>query len=237
MKNVRIFLVDDEEHAMDLLMMYAERISDVQIVGRETDPAKAVRMILDKEVVADVVFLDIDMPVLGGLSFAGLVRHLIQVVFTTAHRQYAPESYLHDAVDYLLKPVTFERFLVSIEKLRQRLIMQNTAKATLLDHISIPGDGKGTFIVLETKDILYVQGSSNYVTIWTEKKEYLTNYSMIKVEQLLHSNQFLRVHKSFIINLRKVVKADNETIFLINGKEIPLSETYRKQFMNLMKPK
>ncbi|WP_448635380.1 LytR/AlgR family response regulator transcription factor [Pedobacter panaciterrae] len=170
MKNIRVFLVDDEEHAMDLLMMYAERISDVQIVARETDPAKAVRMILDKEVVADVVFLDIDMPVLGGLSFAGLVRHLIQVVFTTAHRQYAPESYLHDAVDYLLKPVTFERFLVSIEKLRQRLIMQNTAKATLLDHISIPGDGKGTFIVLETKDILYVQGSSNYVTIWTEKK-------------------------------------------------------------------
>ncbi|WP_448635379.1 LytR/AlgR family response regulator transcription factor [Pedobacter panaciterrae] len=69
------------------------------------------------------------------------------------------------------------------------------------------------------------------------EKEYLTNYSMIKVEQLLHSNQFLRVHKSFIINLRKVVKADNESIFLTNGKEIPLSETYRKQFMNLMKPK
>ncbi|WP_214226635.1 LytTR family DNA-binding domain-containing protein [Pedobacter sp. B4-66] len=235
--SIRIFLVDDEDHAMDLLTMYAERISDVQIVGRETDPAKAVRMILDKEIVADAVFLDIDMPVLGGLSFAGLVRHLVQVVFTTAHRQYAPESYLHDAVDYLLKPVTFERFLVSLEKLRQRLTAQKIGKATLLDHISIPGDGKGTFIVLETKDILYVQGSSNYVTIYTDTREYLTNYSMIKVEQLLYSNQFLRVHKSYIVNLRKIVKADNESIFLTNGKDIPLSETYRKQFMNLMKPR
>jgi len=235
--SIRIFLVDDEDHAMDLLTMYAERISDVQIVGRETDPAKAVRMILDKEVIADAVFLDIDMPVLGGLSFAGLVRHLVQVVFTTAHRQYAPESYLHDAVEYLLKPVTFERFLVSIEKLRQRLATQKMSKTALLDHVSIPGDGKGTFIVLETKDILYVQGSSNYVTMYTDTKEYLTNYSMIKVEQLLHSNQFLRVHKSYIVNLRKIVKADNESIFLTNGKDIPLGETYRKQFMNLMKPK
>ena len=229
---MRCLLIDDEPVALDILTDYIEKIPFLECIGSFRDPLMAINFLKDHN--ADLIFLDINMPDLTGLQFLKSLKHQPLVIFTTAYSQYALESYDYDAVDYLLKPIEFDRFVKAAHK---ALEMYNLGTAVNI----IPGSRDFILIKSGTKylkfkfsEILYIKGTGNYVTFVTEKKEIMYLSTMKKVLSILPSDLFYRVHKSYIINLSHVDHIQDDQI-KINEENIPVGDLYRDNFYKIFK--
>jgi two-component system LytT family response regulator len=231
---IRCVVVDDKPLAIDVLKHYIAKVPSLSLSLSTVNPLEALNKVLAGEV--DLVFLDIQMPELSGLQFMQIVKGKCLVVLTTAYAEYALEGFEHDAVDYLLKPVSFERFYKAVEKVQLVLSGRNEtnnslnktlAKGKGLDYIFIKTEYK--LVRVNMADILYVEGLQNYVMIYTATEKITSLQTMKKTEEQLPADQFIRIHKSFIVAINKIASVERNQVN-IGGRMIALGEVYREAF-------
>lgn len=227
MKKIKCLIVDDEAPAIRLLTSYVNQVSFLELVASTTSSIEAIQ-IIEKETL-DLVFLDIQMPTITGIQLSKIINDKMAVIFTTAYPQFALESYELNAIDYLLKPFEFERFYTAVLKVKPRT--KTSEKTTnSKDFIFIKTDGKNNFEKVFIDDILYVESLRNYVSIHLENREIITYNTLKHFEIELLSKGFIKVHKSFIVAIQNIQKTDSLNVYLSNGKNLPIGDTYKKKF-------
>ncbi|MET4075495.1 LytTR family DNA-binding domain-containing protein [Hymenobacter sp. UYCo722] len=233
---ISCLIVDDEQAAIDILRQYVEKTPFLTLAGTTTNPIDALRLVATQPV--DLVFLDIHMPQLSGLEVLPLLRGKCQVIFTTAYSEFAVPAFELEALDYLLKPIAFERFVKASQKAlkAQAPVAVPIAPAQLPDdYIFVKGDNKGHMRKVAFNDIVYVEGLKNYVSIYTEQERIITLLNMKDLQERLPAAQFMRVHKSYIVSLDKIKALDGNLILFRDGKATaPLGDTYRRGFFEAL---
>lgn len=235
-------IVEDEPMARKLLTQYVEKIAGLELLAALASPLAALDFLKDNN--PDVMFLDVQMPEITGIGLLKILKKKPIVVLTTAYSEYAIEGYELDVTDYLLKPITFERFLKCVEKVRQ---LKNrslphpaptTASApaaapeSTLPEILFVKDGTKS-VRVNFADVLYIEGLKDYVRIHTPTKKITTLQSLKKLTALLPSDQFVRIHHSYIVALKWVEEVRRDEV-LINGTLVPVSDTYRPAFKEMI---
>lgn len=232
---INCIAIDDEPLALDVIEHHADKIPYLSLQAKVLNPFDAID-ILSKEKI-DLMFIDIQMPELTGFELLRTLSVKPMVIFTTAYPDYALESYEMDAVDYLLKPIPFERFLKSVNKVKQRL--SNPAISPEISSIQ-PDTPDYIFIKTEYKtvklflnEILYAESYKDYVIFYLKDEKISSLLSIKAVESFLPASNFIRVHRSFIIALDKIDSIERNLI-IIDGKNIPIGESYRDAFRLLI---
>ena len=228
-------VIDDESHAGDLVEIHIEKIPFLSLVKVFKSPVAALSFLQEEKV--DLIFLDIQMPELTGIEFLKILGGKTKVIITSAYTEYAMEGYEHDVIDYLLKPISFDRFFKAAQK------ALNVISAPTATNISSEGNGafilvktetKGKMVKIDTKDIYYVEGLKNYVSIYTLSDRIIALLNIKDLEQKLPTAHFLRVHKSYIVNIDKISAIESNQIVLkdslVRKHAIPLGVTYRDIF-------
>jgi DNA-binding LytR/AlgR family response regulator len=228
-------IIDDQLFAAEHIRDLMRKVHGLKFIGIETDPIVARDKILSGELKPDIVFLDISMKKLNGIKLADEIKDLAAVIFTTAHPHHEAEAFKVDAIDYLLKPIEYPRFLKCINKVKRLLALSHKAKAKpLKDYLFIPGYTKGTKISIDKNEILYVQSALNYVYIYTSEQKFIKHTAIKKMVAELGSNTFKRVHKSYIVNVAKVGRIAGNIVYLKNKTEVALGPTYRKELIDFI---
>jgi len=226
-------IVDDEPLAREGIANYVREVDFLNLTQTCENPVELIAL-LEKHPV-DLLFLDIQTPKMNGIDFLKIVQNPPLVVITTAFPSYALESFQLNVLDYLLKPITFDRFFKAVKKAKDyfQLIKQSMHSESLqkeeTDYFFIKCGSKYEKIMLN--EILYIQGTQNYVTIYTDKGKYMTLLYLKNLEQSLRSDLFIRVHKSFIVSINKIEGIEGNEIF-IGVNRIPISRNYRDQVIN-----
>lgn len=234
--NLSCIIVEDEPMARNLLEQYIAKISSLTLLATFSNPLKALDFL--RETTPDILFLDVQMPEITGISLLKILKKKPYVILTTAYSEYAIEGYELDVTDYLLKPITFERFLKTVEKITQRkgAVINESPLVETPKEVNYTAQTPFIFVKDGTKlvklnlaDILYIEGLKDYVKIHTPKGKITTLQRLKTLEEQLPSQQFIRVHHSFIIALEWIEVIHRDRIEI--GKElIPISDTYRKAF-------
>ena len=227
MKRIKCIVVDDEPLAVSLLGSYVEKIPFFELAFSTENPIEALEYIRKNE--ADLIFLDIQMSELSGINFMKIVGDKLKYILTTAYSEYALEGYEHNVIDYLLKPISFDRFQKSALKAQERFPTNETSANS---YFFVKSSGQQHKINFD--EILYIESIKDYVNIKTDNQEYIVLDTLKSLENQLPEN-FARVHKSFILNLDKIEKIDVRNVFLNSGKEIPIGETYKSEFFQKLK--
>jgi two-component system LytT family response regulator len=222
-------IIDDEPLALDVLSDYVSKVSFLQLVAVTSDPIGALKMVEDQKI--DLVFLDIQMPQLTGIQFMKIVNGKTGFILTTAYSEYALEGYEHNVIDYLLKPISFERFYIAAEKARKSLTKHVAESTPKEDYIFIKTDGRMVKVMLD--DIVLVQGLRDYIMVHTTKEKLITLQSLRTMEEGLPAEKFMRVHKSYIIATGKIDVIERNRVFIGNDV-IPIGETYQKKVFDLV---
>ncbi|HNX43743.1 MAG TPA: LytTR family DNA-binding domain-containing protein [Bacteroidales bacterium] len=230
--NLRCIIVDDEPLALDLLEGYVVKTPWLILEGRFSSAFEAMAFL--EKVKVDLVFLDIQMPGLSGLEFSRSLQNGPRVIFTTAFGQYALDGFKVEALDYLLKPVSYPEFLSAANKARRWFELTGKSAGQLARNtIFVKSDYK--MVQIELSKILYIEGLKDYVKIYREdtEKPVLTLMSMKSLEENLPENIFMRVHRSFIVNLEKITTIERNRI--VFGKTyIPVSDNYKDKFLKFV---
>lgn len=227
MNTIKCIIVDDEPLAVSLLESYVEKVPFLELVFSAENPIEALEYIQNHQ--SDLVFLDIQMPELTGINFMKILGDQQKYILTTAYSEYALEGYDHNVVDYLLKPISFERFSKSVLKAHERFSINENKEES---YFFVKSSGQQHKIIFE--DILYVESIKDYVNIKTETQEYIILDTLKSMEHQLPEN-FVRIHKSFIINLNHIKSLRTRKVTLISEHEIPIGESYRMNFLNKIK--
>jgi two-component system, LytTR family, response regulator len=226
---LQCLIVDDEDLAVQLLQAYAQQHESLQVFAATTNATEVAGLLAGNTI--DVLFLDIQMPLLNGLLLAEQLNDALMIVFTTAYANHAVDGFRLNAIDYLLKPFSYERFAQAVDKcLEYRHYKQLKQKEALPDCIYVRADGRMVKILLA--DILFIEGWKQYVKIYTTQKNILTLESMKNMEDNLPAGKFARVHKSYIAALDKVVEFAADEL-KINSHAIPVGKTYRDAIRQL----
>jgi two-component system LytT family response regulator len=229
-------IVDDEPLARNLIKDYVEQIPYLSLVSVCASPMDAIE-ILKRESI-DLMFLDIQMPQITGLSLLKALTEKPMVIFTTAYSEYALDGYEHDVIDYLLKPITFERFLVAVEKASQRFQVNQGRSTDDSPTVVVESNPSQPFIFVKDgtklvkirfEDILYVEGLKDYVTIHTRTQKVVTLQRLKNLEEQLPTDKFIRIHHSFIVSIDAIDTVHKGEV-QIGQTLIPISESYRKAF-------
>lgn len=231
--SLRCCVIDDEPLASGLIASYIEKTPFMELVGEYSSPKDAISTILNNNI--DVVFLDIQMPQLNGIEFAKIIPQTTRIIFTTAYSNYAVDGFRVNALDYLLKPISYEEFLAAANRaLNWHEITRRADPAGSSDTI------QGDYIILKSEyklvqvkidDIIYVEGLKDYVKIYLDgtEKAIMTLLSMKTLEQSLPPELFMRVHRSFIVNLSKIKVIERNRI-VFGRTQIPISDSYKEAF-------
>lgn len=230
------YVIDDEPHAYQALAKHIEATPGLQLQGFSENPLEALEIFREKGY-ADITFIDIDMPQLSGLELSELLVNKTQIVFATAYDKYALQAFDKSAVDYILKPISYERFLKCINKLNGKGFKNAPDGESTEGHFYIQYEMKGKLIKIEYKDVVYIQSLKNYIIIHCSNGKYITYLTMKEMEESLPPGIFMRVHKSFIINLNKMVAIDGNAITLQDKAEVILGVSYKEAFFNRLNEK
>ncbi len=229
---IKCLLVDDEPLAMEILESYVKQVPDLELVGKCDNALEAYEILRNQEI--DLMFLDIEMPQLSGIEFVNTLEKTPNVIFTTAHRHYAYEGYELDVLDFLLKPVSFGRFLKAINKLHRVSTPETTATAKpepedktdeKLTFIYVKEDKKMVKIYLE--NVMYIESLKDYVCIHTDNRKVVTKQQISYLEQKLPDEDFMRIHRSFIIAIKKIKAFNSNQIELDGERELPIGRSYK----------
>jgi len=224
---IRCVIVDDEPLAVTLLVQYVEKVPGLTVVFKTTHVLEALQVIEAGD--ADLLFLDIHMPELSGMQFMKIIGNRCKVILTTAYTEYALEGYELDVVDYLLKPFSFDRFMMAVIKAKERLEQKQAVPAKEApDHIFVRAEYRIQKIDLDS--IFYIEALRDYIAFHTPAGKILSLESMKKMETVLPAATFIRIHKSYIINRNKIEFLDRGKV-VVNGQYLPVGETYRERFM------
>lgn len=235
---MRCIIVDDEQHAIDILEHYVKQTPQLELAGTTTNPMEALQMVNDHNV--DLVFLDIQMPELSGIDFIKALNGRARVILTTAYSEFALESYELDVVDYLLKPVRFPRFLTAVQKAAKDLQEATPARKddgdSEEDYIFVKTEMKGKLLKINLSDIDYIEGMKNYVAIYCQGKKTMVYTSMKEIEEKLPHKRFLRVHKSYIISIPKITGIEGNMVRLQGVQaDIMIGESYKNELMEIIR--
>ncbi|MCF8272694.1 MAG: LytTR family DNA-binding domain-containing protein [Flavobacteriaceae bacterium] len=230
-------IIDDEPAAIDVLKFHLSSIPFMVLKRTFRDPLDALEYLQQHSI--DLVFLDINMPKLSGITFPKFLQNPPLIIFTTAYSEYALESYELKAVDYLLKPIEFNRLLQAVMKAKQ-LLERNCPITTSSPEIS-PDISEQTIFIksgsefhqLFIQNIKYIESDGNYVTFYTDKRPILARYKLSEVLELLPKEFFARIHRSYIVALKHIETVKKHCV-VIDSKEIPISSNYRAEFIDLI---
>ncbi|MBR1940870.1 MAG: response regulator transcription factor [Bacteroidaceae bacterium] len=238
MESIRCMVIDDEPLAAQMVRNFVQRTPFLEFVAMYTDAVEALEALKANPV--DLLFLDIHMPDLDGMSLAAMVPQQTRIIFTTAFKEYAFDSYGVNALDFLLKPISYARFLAAAEKARQWFELTSSVKDEVVDEgrrdtIFLRVDGELKQISIN--EILYVSGLKNYVMFYLEgeKRPLVTHLTMKTVEDILPAADFMRVHRSYIVALRKIKSIDRNNTIQIGDEFIHVSEGYLDAFNAYLK--
>jgi two-component system, LytTR family, response regulator len=230
---ISCIIVDDEPMARDVIRRYIEQVPMLRLEAEFGNAIDASIFLHDHAI--DMIFLDIQMPQLSGTEFIRTLRKVPKVIFTTAHKQYAYEGFELDAIDYLLKPVRFDRFLKAVNKALPQKYADETGTINpgeenkpAASFIFLRVDRKMVKVLLD--DILYIESDKDYVKLFTEKGFIITRQTIASVEAMLSASRFARIHRSYIVSLQKIKSFTSETVE-IDNKELPIGKLYRNGFM------
>ncbi|SNR56585.1 LytR/AlgR family response regulator transcription factor [Lutibacter flavus] len=230
-------IIDDEPAAIDVLKFHLSSIPFVVLKKTFRDPLEALEYLPQHKI--DLIFLDINMPKLSGISFPKFLQNPPLIIFTTAYFEYALESYELKAVDYLLKPIEFDRLLQAVMKAKQLLegnIRGETSSSEISSDISdqtIFIKSGSEFHQLFVQNIKYIESDGNYVTFYTDKRPILARYKISEVLEFLPKECFTRIHRSYIVALKHIETVKKQCV-IIDNKEIPISSNYREGFFALI---
>lgn len=232
-------IIDDEPLALRLLSDYIEKTSGLTLLKDFSNPIEALQF-AEKEA-PDLIFLDIQMPELTGIQFMKIANGKYPIILTTAYDQYALDSYQFDVIDYLLKPISLDRFMIAADKAKKRLITSSTPSSTSTAIHSTEQQSTYIFVKSEYKtlkinlsDILYLEGLGDYIAIHLNTKKILTLEKMKHFVQQLPTQNFIRIHKSYIIAIDKIDFIERNRI-VIGDKRLPLGATYKEAFWEKIK--
>ncbi|SDH52967.1 LytR/AlgR family response regulator transcription factor [Mucilaginibacter sp. P19] len=227
-------IIDDEPLARAEMESLIKEVSSLEILKQFSNAFSALEYLKENDV--DLLFVDIQMPGLNGIDFAASVPKKSLTIFTTAYPQYALKSYELDAIDYVLKPIEKSRLKKAINKaeLFKKLLSNETVKSTI-------EEGTGDFLFIKSErrvhkvyfdELLYVEGLKDYVVIFTESQKLITAMNLKNMHQRLPIGRYIRVSKSFVVNISRVTSFDNHAVY-IGDKEVPLGETFREEFIKV----
>jgi DNA-binding LytR/AlgR family response regulator len=226
----KCIIVDDEPLARELITSHLAHFDNFELVDSFENALKAYAFLESNTI--DLMFLDIEMPLLKGNDFLKKLKNPPKVIFTTAYREYAIEGYELNVIDYLLKPITFDRFFVSIEKFKQLQIPKAPENLTNENHIFVSSGSKNIKIVFD--HILFVESLKDYITIHLENgKSHHLKQNISAFEKVLDSN-FVRIHRSFIIQTKKLTAYSKNEVE-INAIEIPIGSSYKEAWLDYLK--
>lgn len=234
---MKCIAIDDENMALKVLETYIAKVPFLELAGIFTDAIKALEFLHGTSV--DILFVDINMPDISGIQLVRSLPLRPNIIVTSAYPEYAAESYEFDAVDYLLKPIEFERFLKAVNK--ARLKQQPTQSTLPLPPITTENNETSIIVKsgtalrrIKTDDILYIEATGNYVSIVLERETVMSLQTMSQMMELLPPQKFIRVHKSYIVPLRRISTINRSSV-LIGSREIPLGSTYREAFLQRLR--
>jgi DNA-binding LytR/AlgR family response regulator len=220
-------IVEDQQPAQRILKKYIEDIGSLTLVGTFGDGIQALDFLQAESV--DLIFLDINLPKLSGISFLKSLSHKPQVIMTTAYSEYALDGYELDVVDYLLKPFSFERFVKAVGKVRRKTIVSGEVKYQPKKEHFIKIGYEHIRIAFE--EIIYLAADGDYCEVFLEEKKHLSSEPMKKWIELLDEADFYRIHKSYVVNIHKIVKLSGNQVHLVGDTILPIGRTYREDFM------
>jgi DNA-binding LytR/AlgR family response regulator len=228
--------IDDEPLALDVISEFCKEINFLNLKGTFTNPFDAVELLNSQNI--ELIFLDIHMPQITGIDFLRSLYHPPMIIFTTAYKEYAPLGFEIDAVDYLIKPIAFDRFVKSVNKADMLLKLSNLQSSTCENRSRVPSDFLMIKIEYNTKrvnldDILFIEGMKDYIKLYTGTKPLLTKTTLKNINEKLPADRFLRVHKSFIVSLSKIESIENNRI-RIGEHRIPVGESFKSQFYSIV---
>ncbi len=237
MKKIKCIIVDDEPLAIDVIKNHLEHFYDIEIVAECSNAHEAGIFLRNNKI--DLIFLDIEMPKISGFDFLASLKNHPKIIIVTAYRNYALKGYEYDIVDYLLKPVSFKRFYLAINKFYKqnkinKIEIKNDKKNNNITNDFIYVNEDKTIHKFFLKDITYIESYKEYVKIHSNKKSILTKLSIGKIDQKLKKKGFVRIHKSFIASISKINSFNARTV-TINEQKIPIGRTYKKSVMDILK--
>jgi two-component system LytT family response regulator len=234
---INCIVVDDEQHAIDILVHYVSQTPYLNLAGTTTNPIEAMQMVNNLK--PDLVFLDIQMPELSGIDFIKAIHGKCKIILTTAYSEFALESYELEVVDYLLKPVRLPRFLQAVQKvIKEKEEHSDISHSADGDYIFVKTESKGKLLKINLEDIDYIEGMKNYVAIYRAGQKTMVYTSMKDLEERLPQNRFIRVHKSFIISIPKITCIEGSLVRLKNvNAEILIGESYKAELMDIIRNK
>jgi DNA-binding LytR/AlgR family response regulator len=225
-------IIDDEPIARDIIDSYCKHLNYLKVVALCGNALEAKNILQNEQI--DILFLDINMPVIDGVSFAKTLKNKVQIIFSTAYKEYATDAFDLEACDYLLKPFSFERFLMAVDRAVLKIRPANITQATATSSTSnipqenflfIKTDGK-IFKILHD-DLQFGEAQGNYTRIVTESTTLMPKMPFSSFEELLPVNRFIRIHRSFIINKTKIDHIEGNRVF-IGKSELPIGSNYRE---------
>jgi DNA-binding LytR/AlgR family response regulator len=227
-EKVKCIVVDDEPMAREIVSSFIAKVGNIELVATCKNASEALEVLNKQQI--DLLFLDINMPEISGLSLAKSIHHKTKVIFTTAYREYAMEGFDLQVVDYLLKPISFDRFLKAVQKYFDLHASKETSA------IRAPLEERNDFIFVRSErkmvnvrfdDILYIESLSDYVKIYSKEGAIVTRETISNIESKLPSQKFLRTHRSYIVSIERISSYTNEYVEL-EKKAIPISRSYKE---------
>nr|WP_166964523.1 LytTR family DNA-binding domain-containing protein [Yeosuana marina] len=231
-RDISCLIVDDEAMAIEIIETHLSKIPTIKSINSCNNAIEAFNFLINNSV--DLVFLDINMPEISGISFAKSIHKDIKIIFTTAYRDYAVEGFELQAVDYLLKPISFERLLKAVNTYFE--VYNNSNKTSLKEEavsefMFVRADRR--MIKIDFNAIIYVESYSDYIKIHLTDETITTRETISAIEAKLPNNNFMRIHRSFIISLAHITSFTNEEI-TINKKSFPISRSYKKEVLSIL---
>lgn len=224
---IRAIAIDDEPPALEVIQSFCGQVDFIELQKTFTKPNEALKYM--RKFPVELVFLDINMPSVSGIEFYKMVRKDTMAIFTTAHSQYAVEGFNLNALDYLLKPFTFERFKQAVDKAAEYYRFQQKSESSAQQYLFVRADYSLVKILLT--DILFIEGLDDYLKIHVQnQKTIVTRMTMKSMLEKLPENEFIRVHRSFIVPFSRVESVRTKTIS-VAGQEIPIGSSYEQQFL------
>lgn len=235
--NFSCYVIDDEPDAIAIMKEYIEMTPGLTLVGHSQNPLEALPN-LTGENAPDITFIDVDMRQLSGLELAEMVNLYTTVVFTTAFPQYALEAFDREAFDFLLKPINYERFAKCIQRARRKITRPGRwLQAIRDDFFTIKSEVKGRLVKIRYEEVIYMEGSANYIHIYTTEGKHTTYLTIKEIERHLPTSLFARIHRSFIVNVNFVKVIERAQIRLQDGERIMMGDHYKQAFLARMDSK
>jgi DNA-binding LytR/AlgR family response regulator len=230
--NLSVFIMDDEEHAVETLSDYVAKTDGLSLMGTATDPISALPQLTGSKS-PDIVLLDVDMPGMSGLELAGLLPRQSSIVFITSFREFGVEAFALSAVDYLLKPIGYPRFYQAIQRVKQQRTIPNVKERSFF---FVKGDVKEKYLKVFIDKVIYITAAQNYIEIFLTDERIVTYLTLGEVLEELPSQDFFQVHRSFIINRKHIRAIEKGQLRMENAKLIPVGKTYEELFFKWLGP-